>query len=162
MNEKQAAFAASVAGYLLEQGLSEAGIRSLAKAAGTSDRMLIYYFGSKDELIRQASKLIVDGLAAQLDSILGSARRSRSRLLEELTVAGSDPAFSPVMQLWFEVVGFAGRDIKPYRQIAHELADEFIDWIANHLTSKAREDAVDTFAHLEGRMMLHVLNYRMP
>lgn len=37
--------------YALEHGLIGLSLRPLAAAIGTSDRMLIYHFGSKDELI---------------------------------------------------------------------------------------------------------------
>jgi AcrR family transcriptional regulator len=37
--------------YVLEHGLSDLSLRPLAAALGTSGRMLIYYFGSKDQLI---------------------------------------------------------------------------------------------------------------
>ena len=36
---------------MLEHGLSDLSLRPLAAALGTSGRMLIYYFGSKDQLI---------------------------------------------------------------------------------------------------------------
>src|SRR5690349_315476 len=37
--------------YVLEQGLVGLSLRPLAAALGTSDRMLIYHFGSKDALV---------------------------------------------------------------------------------------------------------------
>jgi AcrR family transcriptional regulator len=37
--------------YVLEHGLIGLSLRPLAAALGTSDRMLIYHFGSKDELV---------------------------------------------------------------------------------------------------------------
>ena len=40
-----------LAGHVLAHGLGEASLRPLAKAAGTSDRMLLYHFGTKEALI---------------------------------------------------------------------------------------------------------------
>ena len=40
-----------LAAYVLENGLADVSLRPLAKAAGTSDRMLLYHFGSKEELV---------------------------------------------------------------------------------------------------------------
>lgn len=40
-----------LAAHVLRHGLGSASLRPLAKAAGTSDRMLIYHFGSKDALV---------------------------------------------------------------------------------------------------------------
>ena len=42
-----------VAQHLVAKGFQDSGIRALAASAGISDRMLMYYFDSKDELITQ-------------------------------------------------------------------------------------------------------------
>jgi AcrR family transcriptional regulator len=39
------------ADYVLAHGLADASLRPLAAALGTSGRMLIYYFGSKEQLV---------------------------------------------------------------------------------------------------------------
>jgi AcrR family transcriptional regulator len=44
----------ATADYLLEHGLGELSLRPLAAALGTSARMLVYYFGSKEELLVEA------------------------------------------------------------------------------------------------------------
>src|SRR2546422_10730222 len=43
-----------VAGYLLEHGLADLSLRPLAAAIGTSPRMLLYHFGSKEQLVVEA------------------------------------------------------------------------------------------------------------
>lgn len=40
-------------GYALEHGLADLSLRPLAAATGTSPRVLLYLFGSKDELVRE-------------------------------------------------------------------------------------------------------------
>jgi AcrR family transcriptional regulator len=40
--------------HLLDRGMSELSITALAAAAGTSARMLIYHFGTKDQLVTEA------------------------------------------------------------------------------------------------------------
>ncbi|MFG2991842.1 TetR/AcrR family transcriptional regulator [Streptomyces sp. NPDC048257] len=40
--------------YVIRNGLAGLSLRPLAKALGTSDRMLLYYFGSKDRLVAEA------------------------------------------------------------------------------------------------------------
>ncbi|WP_328863034.1 TetR/AcrR family transcriptional regulator [Streptomyces sp. NBC_00306] len=39
---------------MISNGLADLSLRPLAKALGTSDRMLLYYFGSKEQLVAQA------------------------------------------------------------------------------------------------------------
>lgn len=43
-----------VAGYLARNGVAELSLRPLAKAVGSSPRVLLYYFGSKDEMVVKA------------------------------------------------------------------------------------------------------------
>src|SRR3954471_4812355 len=39
-------------GYVLEHGLADMSLRPLAKAIGSSPRVLLFLFGSKDDLVR--------------------------------------------------------------------------------------------------------------
>ena len=41
----------AIADHLLKEGLARTGVRQLAAAAGISDRMLLYYFKNKDEVM---------------------------------------------------------------------------------------------------------------
>ncbi|MGH9742021.1 MAG: TetR/AcrR family transcriptional regulator [Candidatus Acidiferrum sp.] len=43
-----------VVDYLTERGMAELSLRPLAKAVGSSPRVLLYYFGSKEELVIKA------------------------------------------------------------------------------------------------------------
>ncbi len=150
-----------VMGYIVENGLlNEMGIRSLAKAAGTSDRMLIYYFGTKDELINQVLNTIAAGFTVQLDSLLGSHQRSSDQLLNELTAVVFHEAFDASARLWFELVGLAARNKEPYASNAKELASNWVDWVESRLIHPQEGEAADLYAHLEGRLMLKLVQGR--
>lgn len=43
-----------VRAYVLQNGLSDLSLRPMARSLGTSDRMLLYYFGTKERLISEA------------------------------------------------------------------------------------------------------------
>lgn len=158
MADKKDLLAGAVARHVLDHGITGHGIRALAKAAGTSDRMLIYYFGSKDELLRQSMNLIVQGLSEQLDAELGDRHQTAEDLLTSLTLMSRKESWRPVMNLWFEIVGLAARGTHPFDRIAREVAEIFISWIALHLLPEQTDQAADLFAHLEGRAMLQVIN----
>jgi AcrR family transcriptional regulator len=64
---RRAATLAKAAAYVLEHGLADLSLRPLAKALGTSPRMLLYDFGSKERLIHE---------------ILAEIRRHETSLLE--------------------------------------------------------------------------------
>src|SRR5256886_14890487 len=57
---------AQVADYVLEHGLESVSLRPLAAALGTSTRMLLYDFGSKEALLDEALAEIRRRLAERL------------------------------------------------------------------------------------------------
>ena len=50
-NDRREAAIERMADHVLSEGLAAGTLRPLAAAAGTSDRMLLYYFADKDELL---------------------------------------------------------------------------------------------------------------
>jgi AcrR family transcriptional regulator len=48
----------AAAAYVTENGVGDRSLRQLAAALGTSHRMLIYHFGSKDGLLVEVSRLM--------------------------------------------------------------------------------------------------------
>ena len=143
--------------HMIEQGLSDVGLRTLAKVAGTSDRMLIYYFETKDALISEALHAIAENLARQLDSVLGQHQRSAETLLAELLRLSHSPQFMLVIRLWFEAVGLAARGQEPYAANAAAIANNWLQWIQSRLEHSQKEEAMALFAELEGRLMIKLI-----
>ena len=146
-----------VATHLLTEGLNKTGLRLLAQVAGTSDRMLIYYFGSKEALLDEVLGEIAAGVTAQLDAMLGTQPRPADELLAQLTLLTKDEGFRPAVQLWFELVGLAARGQEPFLSNAQTLANNWIAWIASRIDNPADEDPADLYAHLEGRLMVKLI-----
>ncbi|MCX9191608.1 TetR/AcrR family transcriptional regulator [Carbonactinospora thermoautotrophica] len=87
--------------YAAEHNLSDLSLRPLAKAIGSSPRVLLYLFGSKNGLIREVLALNRAEQLALLDEALaGSAtpREALDRLWEWIT----DPARHHLRRLFFE------------------------------------------------------------
>jgi len=147
----------AVVAYLLTHGLGNTGLRALAGAARTSDRMLVYYFGSKETLIDQCLGLISDRLTGQLDQALTDDEYSADALLEALMAQSGNPALLATVRLWFELVGLAVRGEAPYAGKAREIAGRWIAWMESKLPRAQRPLAADLFARLEGRLMLALL-----
>ena len=101
----------AVVDRLTEGGLGDVSLRGLAAAVGTSHRMLIYHFGSKEGLLVEVVHAIEDRQRAALaelereldtDPTLGPADVIR-RFWRRLT----DPALWPAERLFFELYGQA-------------------------------------------------------
>jgi AcrR family transcriptional regulator len=87
MQNRKEVLVESIVTYLLEHGLADLSLRPLAAATGTSARLLIYHFESKEGL-----------LAEVLETMQTQLRRSFSRLLEQQS-ANRQPQL-PLKLLW--------------------------------------------------------------
>ncbi len=159
---KKAQIIQHVTQHMIEQGLSDVGLRTLAKVAGTSDRMLIYYFETKDALLGAVLHTIAANFALQLDELLGQHQRSAETLLTELLTLSSSPHFEQIIQLWFEVVGLAARGQEPYATNATAIANNWLQWIESRLKNPQRGEATRLFAELEGRLMMKLIGLDSP
>ena len=148
-----------MADYLLSEGLGAATLRPLAAAAGTSDRMLLYYFTDRNELLAATLHRIAERMLALLDEAvpLGKPRSLRILLAEVRAALGSD-SIKPFMDLWLDLAAGAARCLEPHRHIAGEITDGFLAWIASRLQLEAHGDQATSaalfMALVEG---LHIL-----
>jgi AcrR family transcriptional regulator len=91
------------ADYVLEQGLAGLSLRPLAKALGTSPRMLLYDFDTKERLIHAILGEIRNREAALL--------HAEVRTLEDVWRWISAPEREPFLRVFFEVyVASLGRE----------------------------------------------------
>lgn len=157
LTAKKAEIIQQVMHYFVEDGLSDIGLRKLAAVADTSDRMLIYYFKTKDALVGEVLHTVAANLARQLDSALGQHERTPDVLLQELLALSHTPKFNLVTRLWFEVIGLAARGEEPYASNATAIAHNWLQWIASRLEDSYADQAETLFAELEGRLMLSIL-----
>lgn len=113
--------------YVLSHGFRDLALRPLALALKTNARMLVYHFGSREELMRE----ILFGLRA-----LGDARirawfehskktRSISDFLRWYWKQMSAPKTRPAARLIFELYALALRNPKDYPGI---LEDPLVHW----------------------------------
>jgi AcrR family transcriptional regulator len=128
----------ALADHLLAEGLAGARLRPMAAAAGTSDRMLLYYFADRDDVLRATLRHLAVRLAALLDDATAEgAVQSTGALIRQLWAATHAPALQPYVRLWIELGARAGRGEEPYRAVAGEIADLFHDWVAARLSGPA-------------------------
>jgi AcrR family transcriptional regulator len=123
-----------MADYILLKGLGAATLRPFAAAAGTSDRMLLYYFADKDELLTATLNRIATRMIVQLDgSIPVEPRRPFPVLLQQVWAALASESLQPFMPLWLELASGAARGLQPHRDVAGKIADGFLAWVTIRL-----------------------------
>lgn len=144
---RRRAVAERLADYLLENGLHAASLRPMAAASGTSDRMLLYYFADKNEILTVTLTVIAERLVQLLNDALPGVQ-PYSELLPKVTGLLLSPSVKPYMQIWLELVALASRNQEPYRTIAGQVADGFLQWTAGRLLVQNEDQRIPTAALL--------------
>lgn len=146
-NEQRERAIGRLAEHLLATGLAQTSLRQLAGAAGVSDRMLLYYFADKAEVLAAAMTRIAAELAGHLAVAMPDGERLPAReLVLRAAALTTRPQLRPFMRLWVEVVAAAARDEAPFTAIAAQISQGFMDWVENRLAMVQGPDRAATAA----------------
>nr|WP_296070399.1 TetR/AcrR family transcriptional regulator [uncultured Actinoplanes sp.] len=124
--------------YVCEHGIGEVSLRPLAAAIGSSPRVLLFLFGSKDGLIR---------------ALLAKARDDEVELLGRLSPAAGltpaalaiwdwlcDPGHRPLLRLWVEAYGRSLVDTTgPWAGFASSTVTDWLDHLARSQPADERD-----------------------
>ncbi|MEM7642230.1 MAG: TetR/AcrR family transcriptional regulator [Pseudomonadota bacterium] len=139
--------------HVLDRGLGGASLRPLAKAAGTSDRMLIYHFGSKDALMAEILGAIAADLSRRLDAAIPArAAVSLAALADQVVAVARSPDLSPHFRIWLDIL--AGGQNAP---MAGLILDGFLAWLTCRLPDDVADPegaAAALLALIEGTLVL--------
>ncbi|RIW29373.1 TetR/AcrR family transcriptional regulator [Bacillus salacetis] len=126
------------ADYILSNGLQAASLRNLAKAAETSDRMLLHYFNDKEELLTTILSAISDRLIHMLKNTK-TEKLSFQDLVPFLYDTMQNPQVRPYMKLWIELIG-TGSENDPFYSTAKKIMDSFHQFYINVLQVEDHEN----------------------
>ncbi len=152
-----------MAAHVLEHGLGRASLRPLAKAAGTSDRMLIYHFGNKEALIRELLEYIAGVYSTALEMALGDDRpTTRQQCFARIADQGRQPTMRRFMVLWWEIVAGAARGIPGYSEAAQEMITKQLAWLEAQMPEDDPDPAGGArylLTMMEGTLMLGTVGH---
>jgi AcrR family transcriptional regulator len=111
--------------YVLEHGLGDLSLRPLATAVGSSPRVLLYLFGSKDGLIRA---LLARARQEELAFLDRTPAGTLDQLGRDVWAWLSAPAHRPLLTLWTET--YARSLLDPAGPWAGFAAGTVRDWLA--------------------------------
>jgi AcrR family transcriptional regulator len=117
--------------YVLEHGLVGLSLRPLAARLGTSDRMLLYHFDGKDDLVSTVLRVSNDRSVAEI-RVLPPAPDVRTAVLE-LWKAVTSPRLDRCQRLYVEAaaLGLFGRE--PYVSVVREANQLWVAAVADYL-----------------------------
>ncbi len=111
--------------YLADAGVGDRSLRQIAAGAGTSHRMLIYHFGTRDALLVE----VVRAVEERTRGVLASLRsRTPREMAQEFWRRLSDPALAPYERLFFELYGAA---LAGQESVAPVLDGIVTSWLAD-------------------------------
>lgn len=114
--------------YVMENGLSDLSLRPLAEAVGSSPRVLLYYFGSKEQLVAEVLTAAGGRQRAAFDRLPRNATSYRETVGAAWRVL-SAPENEPVFRLFFEVYGLALQDPSRYPGFLDRAVDVWLDYL---------------------------------
>lgn len=147
-----------LADHILEHGLIASSLRPLAKAAGTSDRMLLYYFADKAELIGAALEVIAARTIALLAVRAAPQPMPYDGLLALFGTHLDDPELWPFLRVFLEIASRSANGDTLYREIGGRLGRGFHAWGMSQLKSDQPEtDAARLLVMTEGMIYLKAI-----
>jgi AcrR family transcriptional regulator len=119
---------AAVVEVALAEGISDRSLRAIATAAGTSHRMLIHHFGSREGLLVEVIKVVEERQRAIMSEVMaaepGEEPWAREmRFWQHLR----SPELAPQERLFFEVYGQALQGRSWARPLLDGIVDDWID-----------------------------------
>jgi len=129
-----------VADHLLEHGVNDVSLSALARAVGSNNRMLLYYFGTKEELFDEAAQAALErfpglrGLVAELGEDGDVAE-----LLERAWLGIAEERNLPFLRLFFELFSLNTRHPQRNATYLRRVATIWRDAVAALLARRGYE-----------------------
>jgi AcrR family transcriptional regulator len=113
--------------YVAHNGLSDVSLRTLATALGTSHRMLIHHFGSKERLWVEIVRTVEARQRELLGAILPDADQPLADAMRAWWKHISDPSLWPNERLFFEIYGQALQGRAHTTELLDGIVDDWLD-----------------------------------
>jgi AcrR family transcriptional regulator len=139
--------------FIAQRGLSDLSLRELAAAIGTSHRMLIHHFGSKEGLWVEVIRAVEARQREALPELLPDPGADPADAMRAWWRHISDPSLWPNERLFFEVYGQALQGRPGTEALLDGIVDSWLDTITDINVASGMEP---DFARAHGRLGIAV------
>ncbi|MGY4960553.1 TetR/AcrR family transcriptional regulator [Streptomyces sp. 900105245] len=127
-----------VRAYVLRNGLADLSLRPLAKALGTSDRMLLYYFGTKERMVAEALAVYERRPLLRTRELLETIGPPTTpaelrRFLEEVWRQFRDPEVRAALPLYLEIMSAGVLHPDRYGPVMRDVVVAWTDLLTSFL-----------------------------
>jgi AcrR family transcriptional regulator len=130
-------------------GLARRSLRDLAAQVGTSHRMLIHHFGSRDGLMAA----VVDAVERDQNERIDDLPHDPAEAVRSTWRQTSDPSYWPVERLFFECYARGAQGEPPFDQLVPKLVDQTLA----ALSARRGDLMIDPRAEAMARLSLAVI-----
>lgn len=133
----------SLVGYLLEHGLNDLSLRPMAEEVGTSARLLVYHFGSKEGLLAEVLERMQWRLRQSFSEMfeIPSPSRQEKPLIAFWRWAIA-PKNYPHFKLLYELQILAAQNPAAYAQYLRRSSEDWLDLAKSMLPKDEQDDAM--------------------
>lgn len=139
-------------------GLAELTFAKVAAGLGISDRMVVYYFPTKLDLVAGVASRLGAELQQLLAKAFGDERRTPDELLALAWPVLASRRGDRVFSLFFEMIGLASAGQEPYPLMVRSLMEAWRDWLAERVVGERidvrRRRALSVMARIDGLLMI--------
>ena len=125
--------AAAATDYVLEHGLVGLSLRPMAAAIGTSDRMLLYHFDDKDDLVATLLRVSNDRSVAGIKALAPSSDVHAA--VHALWATVTSPEQDRCQRLYVEAAALGLLGSEPYATVVREANAVWVQALADHLVA---------------------------
>jgi AcrR family transcriptional regulator len=149
----------AIINHLTVNGVAELSLRPLAKAVGSSPRVLLYYFGSKEEMVVKALARLRERQRTSYARMKAASFDSPSEACRAIWKQMSAPDSERLFRLFFEAYALGLRHPQRFRDFLRNAIEDWLEFLAAPLRrkgcgkSEARAFATIVLAGFRGFML---------
>jgi AcrR family transcriptional regulator len=143
----------AVIDHFTTEGLADQSLRRIAEAIGSSHRMLLYHFGSKDGLLVEVVRKVEARTQTRLAAFAEGGAGPSDELIRRMWAYVADPALSDLERLFFALYGRALQGDESIRPL---LKDDIEHWLDANVALTAPLGVPEDVARTHARLALAV------